>query len=141
MSLRIQRMQEFLKQEIGTILLQEMSDPRLRFVSVTRVEVSKDLRFAKVHVSALESDTRLGTIMTALGHARGHIQSLVAPRLRTRFVPKLTFIFDPGLATAVRISKAIDEAVAEDEARAVAREARSADDADAEADDAHATAG
>ena len=70
-------MQAFLKQEIGQILLQEVSDPRLRFVSVTRVAVSSDLRFAKVFVSALQSDTRLHTIMNALDHASGHVQSLV----------------------------------------------------------------
>lgn len=114
MSVRIQRVQEFLKQEIGQILLTEMNDPRLRFVSVTRVEVSADLREAKVFVSALQSDTKLATIMEALGHARGHIQALVSPRLSTRFAPKLHFHFDPGLRQSVELSRLIDAALAED---------------------------
>ena len=118
MGVRIQRMQEFLKQEIGQILHQEVSDPRLQFVSVTRVDVSADLRFAKVYVSALQSDTRLHTIMEALGKATGHVQSLVAPRLSTRFSPKIHFFFDPGIKRSVEVSKLISEAIAEDEARA-----------------------
>ena len=114
MSVRVQRVQEFLKQEIGQILLTEMHDPRLKFVSVTRVEVSPDLRFAKVYVSALQSDTKLPTIMEALGHARGHIQTLVSPRLSTRFAPKLHFHFDPGLKQSVEMSRLIELALAED---------------------------
>jgi ribosome-binding factor A len=115
MSVRIKRMQAFLKQEIAQILQQETSDPRLQFISVTRVAVSRDLRFAKVFVSALHSDTKLSAIMDALGNVGGRVQTLIAPRLSTRFVPKITFQYDDGLRQSVELGQLIDQAIQEDE--------------------------
>lgn len=114
MSVRIQRMQAFLMQEIAQILHQETSDPRLQFVSVTRVEVSKDLRFAKVYVSSLHSDTKLSAIMDALSKVGGRVQTLIAPRLSTRFVPKVHFHYDDGIRKSVELGQLIDQAIKED---------------------------
>jgi ribosome-binding factor A len=110
-------MQAFLKQEIAQILHQETSDPRLQFVSVTRVELSKDLRFAKVYVSSLHSDTKLAAIMDALGKVGGRVQNLIAPRLSTRFVPKIHFHYDDGIRQSVELGQLIDQAIKEDESR------------------------
>ena len=120
MGLRVERLGEFIRQEVALILQQEIADPRLTFVSVTRVSLSKDLRQARVYVSILD-DAKREVALAALDRARGHIQSLLAPRIRARFLPIISFEYDPGLARSVRVSKLINDAVKEDQARAAAR--------------------
>jgi ribosome-binding factor A len=120
MGLRVERLGGYIKEEVALILQREIADPRLTFVSVTRVALSKDLRQATVFVSVLD-DAHRELAMQALERARGHIQSLLAPRIRARFLPHITFQYDPGLARAVAVSKLIDDAIKEDRARAAAR--------------------
>ncbi|MCI0341734.1 MAG: 30S ribosome-binding factor RbfA [Planctomycetales bacterium] len=121
MGVRAERLAQFIKEEVAEILQRQISDPRIQFVSVTRVQLSADLRFAKVYVSMLGSEGARTAAMTALEHARGRIQALVAPRIQARFCPRIDFSYDPGLAEAVRVSKIIDEAVKEDRERQKAR--------------------
>ena len=124
MGMRVERLGEFIRTEVATILQREFSDPRLKFVSITRVALTKDMRHAKIFYSALDVEQKGKTIAAALEQARARVQALLAPHIRARFMPTLSFEFDPGLAEAVRLSGMIDKAVAEDKARAAAREAR-----------------
>ncbi len=121
MRVRAERMAQFIKEEVAEILQRQISDPRIKFVSVTRVQLSADLRFAKVFVSVLGTEGARTAAMAALGSARGRIQALVAPRIQARFCPRVDFAYDPGLAEAVRVSKIIDDAVKEDRERQKAR--------------------
>lgn len=87
----------------------EMKDPRLDFVSVTRVEVSGDLRYAKVFVSHLDATTARPQIIEALDHASGFLRTQLGQRMRLRFVPELAFFFDEGLIASQRMASILDE--------------------------------
>lgn len=100
---RLDRVNQLLKEEISYLLQRELKDPRLGFVTVTEVAVSKDLRTGKVYVSVLGSEAAWRTSLEALEHARGFIRAWLAPRLRMRVIPELTFHPDRSLVHAARI--------------------------------------
>ncbi len=113
MSTRLERVEKALKQEIGLILSYDMNDPRIGFVTVTRVEVASDIRSAKIHVSVLGDEKVRKSTMAGLKHARGYLQKEAASRLRMKFTPTLSFYIDDGPARSVRILKLIDEVMSE----------------------------
>ena len=119
--IKIERLQKKILEDVAEITFQQLRDPRLRFGSVTQVKLSDDLRHAKVFVSCLGSEADRRTFMRALDSARGKIQAMVAGRLKTRVTPQLSFEFDEGLARAIRVSKIIDDAIAEDDKNRAAR--------------------
>lgn len=103
--LRVQKVQELIKQEISKMILQELKDPRIGFVTVTRVEASGDLRHAKVFLSLLGSDEQKASTWIALKHALGHIRSEIAKRIRMRFAPELTLHLDETLDYSAKIQE------------------------------------
>jgi ribosome-binding factor A len=112
---RIKRIESRIRQDIAELLLGELKDPRMRgLISITRVEVTRDLAQAKVFYSVLGSDTDLRTAQRFLDDARGYIQSRVAKQLEIRTAPRLAFRFDDSIEKQAAISKLIDEAVASD---------------------------
>ncbi len=113
MSVRLERVEKALKQEIGRILAHEMNDPRIGFTTVTRVEMAADIRSAKVHVAVLgDEKERKGTLI-ALRHAKGYLQKEAASRLRMKFTPALSFYIDNGPERSARMMKLIDDVMAE----------------------------
>ena len=84
---RIQRVNQLIREEISHLVQRELKDPRLGFVTVTEVDVSKDLRTAKVYVSVLGPESDWQGSLQALESARGFIRSWLVPRLRLRAVP------------------------------------------------------
>ena len=113
MSVRLERVEKAMKQEIGRILAYEMNDPRIGFTTVTRVEMAADIRSAKVHVAVLGDEKERKGTLAALRHAKGYLQKEAASRLRMKFTPTLSFYIDDGPARSVRILKLIDEAMSE----------------------------
>ncbi len=105
---------ELLRREISSIILHELSDPRMGFVTVTRVEVASDYRSAKVYATVRGPGEELRRTLDALTHARGHIQALVADRIKLRHTPVLQFIEDKALLEALRMNQLIDKVRAED---------------------------
>jgi len=105
---RIDRVNQLIKEEISTLLQRELKDPRLGFVTVTEVDVAKDLRTAKVYVSVLGSETQWQSSLQALESARGFIRSWLLPRLRLRSVPHLTFHPDRSMAHAAHIQTVLE---------------------------------
>lgn len=103
--LRVDKVQEFIKQEISKIILQELKDPRIGFVSVTNVEATGDLRNAKVYVSLMGTDTQKLETWTALQNALGFMRSEIGKRIRLRFTPTLTLCLDESLEHSVRIQE------------------------------------
>ena len=81
---RLDRMNQLIREEISYLLQRELKDPRLGFVTVTEVEVARDLRTARVYVSVLGSEGDWETSLAALASARGFIRNWLGPRLRTR---------------------------------------------------------
>ena len=112
------RVAEAIREVVATAILHEMADPRVRSVTVIRVEVSSDLRFATVFVSIMGSETERKRSLRGLEHATGFLQARVAARLQTRFTPVLSFKYDESVKKSVEISRLIDEAVASDRSRA-----------------------
>jgi len=98
-----------LREEISRILLHEVHDPRLGFVTVVRSEVSADLRCAHIHVSVMGGAAKEKLALAAMEHARGHIQRLLAERLEVRYVPRLRFSIDESIKKGARISAIIAE--------------------------------
>jgi ribosome-binding factor A len=105
---RLQRVNQLIREEISHLIQRELKDPRLGFVTVTEVDVAKDLRTAKVYVSVLGSDSQWQSSLQALESARGYIRSWLLPRLRLRSVPHLTFHPDRSMAHAAHIQTVLE---------------------------------
>jgi ribosome-binding factor A len=108
------RIAEAIREVVASAILFEVSDPRIRSVTVLRVEVSQDLRNATVFVSVMGTEAERNLAMKGLRHASGFLQSRVAARLQMRFTPMLAFKLDDGVQKSVEIGRLIDEAVASD---------------------------
>ncbi|MBS3810244.1 MAG: 30S ribosome-binding factor RbfA [Halanaerobiales bacterium] len=114
---RVRRMSQLLKEEISDILLKEIKDPRIGFISVTKIKVSNDLKHAKVMVSIIGSEQEKKETMEGLHQASNFIQKLVGERLTTFHTPKIIFRYDNSIEQGVHISHLIDEVIEEDEKR------------------------
>lgn len=110
MSIRRQRkVSSLLRDEISQIIQQEMKDPRLGFVSVTRVDVSADISSARVFVSVFGSEQEQGDALEALVGGTGYIRRMLAPRLSMRTIPHLHFQLDQSMQHAENISRLLNE--------------------------------
>jgi len=94
---RIERVNETMKREISLIVQQELSDPRLALITISRAEVSRDLQHAKIYFSALGDEARAVHAQDGLDSAKGLIRRTVAKRLRMKFTPELIFIHDKSV--------------------------------------------
>jgi ribosome-binding factor A len=108
------RMGEAIREVVASAILFEAADPRIRAVTVLRVEVSADFRQATVYVSVMGTEAEAKLALRGLKHAAGFFQSRVADRLQTRFTPVLSFKLDDSVKKSVEISRLIDEAIAAD---------------------------
>ena len=108
-SLRVRRVAEALKEVAGQVITQELSDPRLGFVTVTRVKVSPDLREARVLVSVLGGEADRAKTLAALRHAAGYIKRRCGDELQLRHTPKISFEFDEGIDKSIRVSELLYE--------------------------------
>ncbi|MFQ5897718.1 MAG: 30S ribosome-binding factor RbfA [Candidatus Methylomirabilia bacterium] len=106
---RIERVNQLIKEEISGLLQRELKDPRIGFVTVTDVEVSKDLRTAKVYVSVLGSEEQWRSTLTALESAKGFIRNWLRQHLTLRVTPALSFRADRSLAHAANIQHLLAE--------------------------------
>ena len=103
MSVRLARLRELFKIEDSAILQREMKDPRIGFVSVTDVELSADLRHAKVFVSILGDAAAKAETMATLGNAQGFVRRELARRIRLRYIPAVHFRLDESIERGVRV--------------------------------------
>ncbi len=96
MSVRMERIQELIKEEISLIFLHKIQDPELGLTTITKVEVTPDLRFAKVFVSILDKEKREDSL-NKINDLKTLIRTELAHRVRLRRVPELTFLIDDTL--------------------------------------------
>lgn len=108
MSERIHRVEEAIKQEVARILQRELKDPRIGFVTVTRVLVTADLSHATVYFSLLEGHGDAKKTEAGLESAKGYIRKLLGERLRIRVTPEVHFKSDPSISESIRISQLLD---------------------------------
>ncbi|MBM3243991.1 MAG: 30S ribosome-binding factor RbfA, partial [Candidatus Omnitrophica bacterium] len=88
---RQDKVAEAIRQEASVILHDKLKDPRLGFVTITNVEVTKDLRFAKIFFSVLGKDKDYKNTKDALDSSLGFVRKLIAERLNLRFAPEIAF--------------------------------------------------
>ena len=116
---RKQRISERIREELSEMLLQEVSDPRLSGISVTDVEVDRELAYANIYVSALEGSSRAQEILDGLEHAQGFLRRELSQRIELRTFPRLRFHWDPTYERAEKIERLIAELHAQEETRSV----------------------
>jgi ribosome-binding factor A len=90
-------------------ILTELRDPRVRDVTVTYVQVSPDMRRAKVNVSVMGDEAKQQLSLRGLQSAAGFLQQKVADRIDTRYTPRLTFVLDKGVKHSIEVSRILDE--------------------------------
>ena len=96
--LRPERVQEALRQEISRIVLGEIKDPRIGFMTITKLELTKDLRYAKVYFSVLGGAKEKALALKGLNSAKGYIKGMIADRIKLRLVPEISFRIDEAIA-------------------------------------------
>src|SRR6266571_3678093 len=102
---RQERLGELIAIELSDLLRTRVKDPRVGFASITHVEVSGDLRHAKVFVSVMGSPEEQGATMKGLKNATGFLRHELAGRLVLRFMPELVFKLDTSIAEGTRITR------------------------------------
>jgi ribosome-binding factor A len=106
---RAQKVAEAVREVVSMAILTELQDPRIRDVTVTYVEVSGDLRYAKVHVSVMGDEARQDLSLKGLQSAVGFLQAKVGDRLALRFTPRLSFLLDQGVKNSIAVARILRE--------------------------------
>lgn len=104
-SVRVEKIQELIKQETSEIIMRELKDPRIGFVTVTEVDVSSDLRNAKLYVSILGNDKQIEETWKGLNSSLGFIRRELAHRIRLKFMPEIKFLMDSSLEYSAHIQE------------------------------------
>lgn len=112
---RTDRVGQQIQKEIATILMREIKDPRLSMTTVSAVEVTRDLAYAKIFVTFFnDNPEEIKASLEVLAEAEGYIRSLLGKRLRARIMPHLRFVYDSSMSEGVRMSALVDQAIASD---------------------------
>ncbi|HCS26130.1 MAG TPA: 30S ribosome-binding factor RbfA [Spongiibacteraceae bacterium] len=113
---RTDRVADFLKKELGSLIQLELRDPRLGMISVTDVAVSRDLAHARIFVTVMGKETaeEANEALKVLNKAAGFLRSRVAKSHNARTTPALKFMFDTSVRRGEYMSRLIDSAVADD---------------------------
>lgn len=116
MSRRTEQVAEAIKEDISVLIQRELKDPRVGFVTVTRVEVTPDLKHAKVFFSVIGDSEQRDQSLTVLKHASSFLRHELARQLTLRYVPQLYFQFDEAVEHSDKIHKLLLELEREDQA-------------------------
>ncbi len=108
-SRRVLKVAEAIREVVSMAIVTELRDPRICDVTVTYVEVSADLRSAKVHVSVMGGEAKQKLSLHGLQNAAGFLQQKVARRIETRYTPRLTFLLDQGVKHSIEVSRLLHE--------------------------------
>jgi ribosome-binding factor A len=106
---RRQQVGSILRDEISAVVRRQVKDPRVGFATITEVEMSPDMRHAKVFVSVLGTQEEQHKTLEAMESARGFIARQVGPKLRLRYIPQLSFVLDNSMEHAERISRLLNQ--------------------------------
>ena len=111
---RPRRIGDQIQRELAELLRQQVKDPRIGMVTVTAVDVSPDLSHAKIFVTHLGGTEQAQAVVAALQHTAGYLRTELSHRLKLYSVPELRFYYDDSIESGLRLSRLIDDAVAED---------------------------
>ena len=113
---RSNRLGDLIQREISDILQRRIKDPRIGFCTIMRVDVSDDLRHAKVRVSIMGTESQKKSTLAGLKSARGFIRREIGRRITLRHTPEIVFVLDKSIEDSFRIARLIEEGQ-EEEAR------------------------
>lgn len=116
---RTERIADQMQRDLALLLHREIKDPRVGMVTINNVHVSKDLSYADIYVTfmGLDGGTEVKEGIKVLDHAAGFLRTMLAKSIKLRVMPKLRFHYDQTIVDGPRMSRLIDKAVAEDNAR------------------------
>ncbi len=106
---------EAIREVVGMAIIADLQDPRIKNVTVTRVEVSGDMRHAKVYVSIMGDEAMETLSLRGLQSAAGYLQAKCARRIDTRYTPQLQFVLDKGTKNSLLITKLLAEVLPKEE--------------------------
>lgn len=109
------RVGDQMREELATLIRDELKDPRIGFVSIVKAEVSGDLRHAKVYVSVMGTEQEKKDSIKGLSSAAGFLRSEIGQRMRLRYTPELHFFLDDSIEHGSRIAKLLVEVQKEQE--------------------------
>ena len=108
-SRRLLKAAEAIREVVSMAILADLKDPRIRDVTVIRVEVTPDMRQAKVYVSVMGDETKQNLSLRGLQSSAGFLQSKINKRIDTRYTPRLEFMLDQGVKKSLEISTLLEE--------------------------------
>ena len=114
-SRRVLKVAEAIREVVSMAILTELRDPRIQDVTVTYVEVSSDLRYAKVHVSVMGDEAKEELSLSGLKNSAGFLQQKIAKRVDTRYTPRISFILDRGVKHALEVNRILGELLPSEE--------------------------
>jgi ribosome-binding factor A len=106
---RMRRVNEVIREVIGSAIASDLDDPRIGFVTVTSVDTSPDLRSARVYVSVLGDEEERERTLAGLRASHGLLQSHIAREMRIKYTPTLSFHYDDGPERAIRVARLLEE--------------------------------
>ena len=104
---RSEKVADLIQREVAEMLVQSIKDPRIGFVTITKVTVSEDCRFAKVYFSVAGTLAERESSGKGLNSAKGYIRKELGRRLRLRYTPEIVFQFDPSIEYAIHMEEVI----------------------------------
>jgi ribosome-binding factor A len=111
---RARRVADQIQRELPELIRQEVKDPRVGMLTITEVEVNRDMEFAKVFFTTLGGQPEHDACLQGLQRASGFLRSQLSHRMQLRVVPKLTFVYDRSVEYGMQLTHLIEAAVAED---------------------------
>ncbi|MCC8997734.1 MAG: 30S ribosome-binding factor RbfA [Nitrosomonas sp.] len=111
---RTLRVADQIQRELADLLQHEIKDPRAKNITITSVEVTRDYSHAKVFYSILGNSEEIFLAQNGLENAKGFLRSQLSHRMQLRITPQLNFVYDESIERGTRLSKLIDDAVAQD---------------------------
>lgn len=112
---RSEKVADLIQKEISEMLVKTIKDPRIGFVTITRVTVSEDYRSAKVYFSVLGTREERERSMEGLKSAKGYVRKELGRRIRLRYTPEIIFRFDPSIEYAIHIGEVMRRLKGEEE--------------------------
>jgi ribosome-binding factor A len=106
---RDKRVADAIKEMVANIVVNELSDPKIGFVTVTRCSITRDLKLATVYFSIMGKEAAQKESLAHIEHARGYIRHRLGQELKLRYLPELRFALDEVLAQEMRISELISD--------------------------------
>lgn len=111
---RSRRVADQIQRELPELIRQEVKDPRVGMLTITEVEVNRDMEFAKIYFTTLGGEAEHAACLQGLQRASGFLRSQLSHRMQLRVVPKLSFVYDRSVERGIELTQLIESAVAED---------------------------